>query len=346
MTQEIKSVLAGLPFPALVVGDNRGIVAWNEPALALFGPSLEGRFFITLIRQPDVLKALSKAEEGVQTEATYVARHGDTELTYTARVYPVTLDKKRHVMCIFRDRSEDQAVDKMRRDFIANLSHELKSPLTAISGFIETLQGPAKSDLTAQERFLTMMDQEAGRMRRLVDDLLVLSRVEANERIRPRDMGDLGVLVRDTVRVLSDLAARNSIELTLNLPQDPIEIPHDPDQLRQVFTNLVENAIKYGGGGERVEVSVSAPIYQPVLGSEGVCCEVRDWGAGIDERHIPRLTERFYRIDGHRSREVGGTGLGLAIVKHIVLRHRGKFRIHSAKGEGSRFSIFLPTSSA
>lgn len=340
---EIKNILAGLPFPALAIGSRSQVAACNDAALALFGNDLEGRGFITIIRQPDVLAAIEKAERGQKAEAAYFSRQGDVESIFNVICYEAVVQSASYIICLFQDRSEGDAVDKMRRDFIANLSHELRSPLTAISGFIETLRGPAKNDPKAQERFLGMMEDEAGRMRRLVADLLVLSRVEANERIRPRELGDLRAIVRDTCEILQEIAERNSVEVVLNLPENAIDVPHDPDQMRQVFTNLIENAIKYGGSGGRVEVSISEPAYQTALGTVGVKCEIRDWGGGIAEEHIPRLTERFYRVDGHRSRQIGGTGLGLAIVKHIILRHRGKLRVHSALGEGSIFSFYLPS---
>jgi two-component system phosphate regulon sensor histidine kinase PhoR len=209
-------------------------------------------------------------------------------------------------------------------------------------GFVETLRGPARDDPAARERFLGIAAREASRMARLVDDLLSLSRVEAEERRRPTERMDLRALAASVAATLEPLAAQSGVELRPNLPDVPVEVPADPGQLRQVLTNLVENAIKYGGRGGRVEIALTAPSAEQALQRTGVRLSVTDEGPGIAAHHIPRLTERFYRVDSHRSREVGGTGLGLAIVKHIVNRHRGRLRIESEVGRGSRFTVVLP----
>lgn len=232
----------------------------------------------------------------------------------------------------------------MRRDFVANVSHELRTPLTALMGFVETLRGAAKDDPVARDRFLAIMEREAGRMNRLVGDLLSLSRVEAEERRRPTTGTDLGAVLRGAMQALAPLAEARQVQLLREGLTEGLKIPADPDQLTQVFTNLIENAIKYGGSGGEVRISVDKIDYEPVLRGAALRVVVADRGEGIDPIHLPRLTERFYRIDTHRSREQGGTGLGLAIVKHIVLRHRGRMKIESEKGQGSRFLILLPVS--
>jgi two-component system phosphate regulon sensor histidine kinase PhoR len=225
----------------------------------------------------------------------------------------------------------------MRRDFVANVSHELRTPLTALMGFIETLKHAAKDDPRAREMFLGIMEHEAGRMNRLVRDLLQLSRVEAEERIRPKDEVELRALLVGVISSLQGLAERAGGRV--ELAGDPFTVPGDADQLVQVFTNLIENALKYGKAGQVVRVSLTP---EDTVRGPAVKVEVADEGEGIDPVHLPRLTERFYRVDSHRSREMGGTGLGLAIVKHIVSRHRGFLRIESEPGEGSRFSVVLP----
>jgi two-component system phosphate regulon sensor histidine kinase PhoR len=217
---------------------------------------------------------------------------------------------------------------------VANVSHELRTPLTALLGFIETLRGAARDDAVARERFLGVMEREAARMNRLVSDLLQLSRVEAAERVRPADPVDLAQVLAMTLTAVRPLAEAAGVELVFDAPGSLV-VPGDADQLTQVFQNLIENAVKYGGAGKRVTITLSQ-------GDRGAEVAVRDLGEGIAAIHIPRLTERFYRVDSHRSREKGGTGLGLAIVKHIVNRHRGRLVIDSSEGKGSTFTVILP----
>jgi two-component system phosphate regulon sensor histidine kinase PhoR len=234
----------------------------------------------------------------------------------------------------------------MRRDFVANVSHELRTPLTALMGFIETLRGPAREDAAARDRFLDIMATEAGRMNRLVGDLLSLSRVEGEERVRPRGMVNLTGVLESVLRTLRPLAEDAGVMLEADLGDGPVEIVGDADQLMQVFTNLVENAIKYGASGKRVTVWMERADRDPALRAPGVRVHVIDYGPGVDPVHLPRLTERFYRADSHRSRALGGTGLGLAIVKHIVNRHRGRLRVASDLGQGAKFTVVLPTGRA
>jgi len=233
------------------------------------------------------------------------------------------------VLVSFEDLTEREQAAQMRRDFVANVSHELRTPLTAMLGFVETLRGAARDDPAARDRFLGIMGAEAGRMARLVEDLLSLSRVEQDERVRPTAPVELGRLVTQTVASLEPLAEASGLDFDVRLPAEEVVVPGDVSQLRQVVSNLLENALKYGKGGERVEVTVGDPRPEPTLRGPGVRLVVRDFGEGIESHHIARLTERFYRVDKHRSREIGGTGLGLAIVKHIVNRHRGRLRIES-----------------
>ena len=217
--------------------------------------------------------------------------------------------------------------------------------LRALLGFIETLRGAARDDAAARERFLSIMAREAERMNRLVADLLSLTRVESEERVRPTAPVDLAALVRSAAASLRPVAEAAGVEIELTGTVEPLTAPGDADQLTQVLTNLIENALKYGGPGP-VTVSLSAQSRDPVLKRAVARIDVIDRGEGIDDLHLPRLTERFYRVDSHRSREKGGTGLGLAIVKHIVNRHRGRLKIESRKGEGSRFTVLLPRSEA
>jgi two-component system, OmpR family, phosphate regulon sensor histidine kinase PhoR len=332
---EFTTLLSGLPLPAMLLQRDERILASNPQAQALLGEGTTGRHPAMAVRAPAVLEAISAvARQGGVQEARMVLRSEGPE-----RVFQVTVSAqgKGLVLCVFRDVSEAEMAGAMRRDFVANVSHELRTPLTALMGFIETLKHAARDDPKARDMFLGIMEHEAGRMNRLVRDLLHLSRVEADERVRPRDPVELRALMESVISSLRGVAERSGSEVRLT--GDPVTLPGDHDQLTQVFTNLIENALKYGAPGQVVQVSL-APEF--TTRGQAIRVDVVDQGEGIDAVHLPRLTERFYRVDSHRSREMGGTGLGLAIVKHIVSRHRGWLRIESTPGEGSRFSVILP----
>jgi two-component system phosphate regulon sensor histidine kinase PhoR len=328
--------LAGLPLPALMIGADERVVAVNAAAEALLGPKLVGRHHAFVLRQPEVLAAITTAARTRRpAEARHVIPGPSHEVIHRVTAAAVG----RGVLCSFEDLSDREQMDAMRRDFVANVSHELRTPLTSVLGFIETLRGAAREDPVARDRFLAIMQTEAERMVRLVRDLLQLSKVEAQERQRPTERHDIARLVLAAVHTLKPYAEANAVRLVLSGLDQPVEIFADPDQITQVATNLVENAIKYGGQGK--EVSVTLTREDSPRGPK-MRLSVRDQGEGIDSFHLPRLAERFYRVDGHRSREKGGTGLGLAIVKHIAHRHRGRLMIDSVVGQGSTFSILLP----
>ena len=332
---ELQRLLSGLPLPAMLVRHDDQVLAVNAPGHALLGDGITGRHPAMAVRAPAVLEAMAAvARDGGVQESRMVLRRDGQEA-----VLQVTLSDQGEglVLAVFRDATEEERAGEMRRDFVANVSHELRTPLTALMGFIETLKNAAKDDPAARERFLGIMEAEAGRMNRLVRDLLQLSRVEAEERVRPKEPVELRGVLEGVISSLAGLAAKTGdrVELT----GDPVTVPGDRDQLVQVFTNLVENALKYGKAGQVVRVSLTP---EETVRGPAVRVEVADEGEGIDPVHLPRLTERFYRVDSHRSREMGGTGLGLAIVKHIVSRHRGWLRVESVVGEGSRFSVVLP----
>ncbi|MGL4237761.1 sensor histidine kinase [Tabrizicola sp.] len=332
---DLATLLSGLPLPAMLIRQDDRILACNAPALALLGDSIVGRHPAMAVRAPAVLEAITAVarEGGVRETRTTLRREGQEEAFHVT----VSGQGEGMVLCVFRDVSAEEKAGAMRRDFVANVSHELRTPLTALMGFIETLRHAAKDDPKAREMFLGIMEHEAGRMNRLVRDLLQLSRVEAEERVRPKGEVELKPLLEGVISSLRGVAEREGdrVELT----GDPVTVPGDPDQLTQVFTNLIENALKYGAAGQVVRVSLTP---EETVRGPAVRVEVADEGDGIDPVHLPRLTERFYRVDTHRSREMGGTGLGLAIVKHIVSRHRGWLKIDSEPGEGSRFSVILP----
>lgn len=330
-----------MPHPALAIAPSEQIIALNPAAQQLLGQPVQGRHFITVLRQPSVVEAVEKCLNGVaQANAEYLTRENGVDTTYTVSVNLV--GQTGIALLSFQDVTAMTAAGQMRRDFIANVSHELRTPLTALMGFIETLRGAARNDPEARARFLEIMARETERMNRLVGDLLSLSRVEAQERVRPNARVDLVGVVGTTLRNLNPLAVEADVQLIPDLPSHPVMMTADADQLMQVFTNLIENAIKYGATGKRVYISLASYEHLDALRAPGVLFSVRDEGPGIDVMHLPRLTERFYRADDHRSRELGGTGLGLAIVKHILNRHRGRIKITSQLGEGSEFTVILP----
>ena len=336
----LSALIAGIPMPLVLVGPDARIQRANAPAVALLGEGVEGRHYMTAIRQPEVVTLIDRVLAGGEGgQARHVVTGPSRDTVYRVLVAPLAGEG---ASLAFEDITDIELSSAIRRDFVANVSHELRTPLTALLGFIETLKGAARDDPAARDRFLSIMEREATRMNRLVGDLLSLSRVEAEERVRPGERVDIGALAASVAATLRGMAGEAGVTIDLTGANASVEIPGDPDQLTQVLHNLIENAIKYGAAGKRVTVEVTREAHVPALRGPGVTVAVIDRGDGIDPIHLPRLTERFYRVDNHRSREKGGTGLGLAIVKHIVNRHRGRLRIESARGEGSRFAITLP----
>ena len=346
----IAALLGGVPEPLLWVGAGNRIRMANPAAHELLGPRLEGQSALLAIRQPEAVAALERAvaaAPGTRFEARYALTSPAAETIFRMVAHRlVPAGALEGVLVSFLDIGHIEEAEQMRRDFVANVSHELRSPLTVLSGFIETLQGSARDDATARERFLAIMAQEARRMNRLVGDLLSLSKVEANERVRPRDRVRLADVIGASLAALRPQIEEGGVRLSLRgiAPgqEAHTDLPGDRDQLEQVVHNLVENAIKYGGAGGSVRICVDTHDAWPGFIGPVVTLSVSDDGEGIDPIHLPRLTERFYRVDSHRSRQMGGTGLGLAIVKHIVNRHRGRLSIESARGKGTTFMLILP----
>ena len=343
--EPIAAVLSGIPEPVVLAGPDNRILAANRAATDALGPGLTGQPVHAVFRQPEALAALDRAAAtGEETQARLNLPTRSFDAIYRMTVHPCSPAGGGAGLTVISlaDVGHIEEAEQIRRDFVANMSHELRSPLTVLTGFIETLKGPARNDAEARARFLAIMEGEAQRMNRLIGDLLQLSRVEANQRVRPRDPVDVAEVVRATLTALRPQIEDRRLVAGFEAPQGALSVPGDRDQLVQVFHNLVENAIKYGGAGGGVWIA--ARIEPRLVGFSGpvVVVEVADRGEGIDPMHLPRLTERFYRVDSHRSRAMGGTGLGLAIVKHIVQRHRGRLSIRSARGEGSCFTVFLP----
>lgn len=341
--QDIADILGALNVPAFAVAPSARIVGANDAARAVLGDVIEDRHYVTALRQPALIDAIERAVlENRGIEAVYTRSDRVSETRYRVLAAPIGAGASNGILVSFEDISHVHEAGQMRRDFVANVSHELRTPLTALLGLIDTLRGPAKDDPAARDHFLLTMAKEASRMNRLVGDLLTLSRVESNERLRPMTHVDLEQVLRASISSLCSGGANSSCSLQLDDQAPSLTVRGDEDQLRQVFNNLIENAIKYGGEDVPVTIRVMPPQRVPELRADAIRIDVIDDGPGFAPIHIPRLTERFYRVDEGRSREKGGTGLGLAIVKHIVNRHRGKLEIDSAPGKGSRFSVILP----
>ncbi len=342
--KDLLITLNALDLPVLVIGQNRSITAANTSAESLFGKNLAGSDFVFACRHPGALSCIDKVlsgEDKAETEFTLTLPVRTTYKVQACRLDDVDeIDAK--VLFSMYDISHVIEAEQMRVDFIANVSHELRSPLTALSGFIETLKGAARDDPAARERFLDIMQGEADRMTRLIDDLLSLSKVEVNEHVRPDQKIDLTMLVERIAATLTPQARSKKKLIKLEKPETPLNVPGETDQLTQVFQNLIENATKYGNNDSEITISLSRVDQIPGRKMPGIAVAITDHSEGIAPEHIPRLTERFYRVDKGRSREMGGTGLGLAIVKHIVNRHRGRLVIKSTIGQGSTFTVYLP----
>ncbi|GBQ14326.1 sensor histidine kinase [Swaminathania salitolerans] len=323
----------------MLLDDGGRILHANRTARSTFGDTLGA-----VIRHPAVQSVLSSL-----TPETAVVTRVELDVP-VRRIVQVTfrkwpdrfarsVDWEEGVLAVLEDCSETEVVDRMRADFVAYASHELRTPLASLMGFIETLQGPASDDPAAQQQFLAIMAAQAARMERLIERLLYLSRVQRLEHLRPHAV----VAAQDLMdRLLEDshILMRDSDARLVILPvEEELFFPADEDQIVQVLLNLVENALKYGGPGIEIRVGIVAE------GARGVEIVVSDNGRGVDTQHVPRLTERFYRVEGRANAAQSGTGLGLAIVKHIVDRHGGRFRIESAPGKGMSCRIWLPRES-
>jgi two-component system phosphate regulon sensor histidine kinase PhoR len=342
-SQLTSAILMGVPLPVVLIARDERIAAVNAAATELFGDGIKGRHYIIAMRQPPLLDAIEQTLRFRQPAQTRLVLTGPArEITYRVTVTPVDASGQSGALAVFEDVTEMEQAGQIRRDFVANVSHELRTPLTALLGFIETLKNAARDDAVARERFLNIMEREAGRMNRLVQDLLSLSRVESMERVRPTEQVDVIALLGLAITALRQMIEAANVTVEVTGEAGPVIVPADPDQLTQVFHNLIENAVKYAGAGKLVTIRITREARELSLRGPAVRIDVIDSGEGIDPIHLPRLTERFYRVDSHRSREQGGTGLGLAIVKHIVNRHRGRFRIESELGKGSTFTVILP----
>ena len=338
-----EAIVEALPDPLLVLAADRTPLRANRAARRLFGLSGEGMArgdAAALLRHPVLAAALDRALADATAQSAELVLPGTVTRELSAQVFamqPPLADGGKLVI-VLTDRTAARAVERMRVDFVANASHELRTPLASLMGFIETLRGPARDDPAAQERFLGIMAEQSERMRRLIDDLLGLSRVEISEHRPPEGEADLLKMLRAEAAAMEPLFAARGIRLTLNLPEAALTAePADADQLAQVARNLMDNALRHATTEVRLEAASGRQGQK-----EGVVFSLHDDGPGIAREHIPRLTERFYRVDKGRGRGQGNTGLGLAIVKHILMRHRGQLTIESELGQGSTFRVWVP----
>lgn len=339
MKKSVKSILNGLGVAILVFDHKEKLIFANGAGLGLFPSAEVGAKLDALLSKARTLREIRKVWDEKRTIQSQATLQNVVPTSYRITAAPMMADDRtQNVILSFEDVSHIRDAEKMREDFVANVSHELRSPLTALYGFIETLQGPAKEDGAATEKFLQLMQKEAERMARLIDDLLSLSKLQASERVSPTGAVHLGELIQRVCENLQPLAAAKGVRIKHELSHSAKKIAGEEDELTQVFQNLIENAIKYGAKDGEVTISQCDGTSK-----EGfICTCVSDQGEGIDPKHIPRLTERFYRVDKGRSRAIGGTGLGLAIVKHILIRHRGFLEISSELGKGTNFKVYLP----
>jgi two-component system phosphate regulon sensor histidine kinase PhoR len=338
------AILEALPDPLLVLAADRSALRANRAAREMLG----GRAgtaappdAAALLRHPSLAEALDKSMSTGEPAVADLVLPVPVMRDVAVQVIPMDppLADGGRVIVLLSDRTRERAVERMRADFVANASHELRTPLASLIGFIETLRGPAADDPAAQARFLQIMAEQSDRMRRLIDDLLGLSRIELTEHQAPSGRADVAAIARAEADAMAPILATRKAKLVLDLAEGIAE-PADADQVAQVIRNLLDNAIRHGRDRGTIQLSV-APGTAPD-GRRGMVLRVTDDGAGIPRDHIPRLTERFYRVDKGRSRNAGGTGLGLAIVKHIVNRHRGILGIDSEEGTGTTFRVWWP----
>ncbi|MBW7975058.1 ATP-binding protein [Bradyrhizobium sp. BR 10289] len=337
----VAAVVAGMPDPAVLL-DRAGRVIHLNAAAAQLAPALRRNELAQFaLRSPEIITALRESIATTEPRRATYLDHVPVDRWMELIITPVPVPTSfggadKCMLMTFHDQTPLRRVEEMRADFVANASHELRTPLAALSGFIDTLQGQAKDDPKARERFLGIMHNQATRMARLIDDLLSLSRVELSAHVRPDTLVDLLPIIRQVADGLEPLARERQVEVEINLPDTPVMIAGDREELLRLFENLIENALKYGASGGRVIVSLTSD------GTQEVRVMVRDFGPGIAPEHLPRLTERFYRVDVGDSRSQGGTGLGLSLVKHILNRHRGRLLIESVPRQGATFIACFP----
>lgn len=339
-----RALVSAMPGPVIVLDPAGTILNANARAVELFDTLRVGGHAVTMSRDPEFLAAIEAALTSRTPRSFELHRRIPVEQRLLVALGPVARQPaigKPALLISVSDLTEQDSLARMRADFVANASHELRTPLASLKGYVETLQGSAKDDPAARARFLAIMSEQAERMARLVDDLLSLSRVEMREFLAPAGEVELGRVLAEVVQSVEPLAKEAGITLSVSCEPAEIMVRGERDEMVQVFQNLVQNAVKYGRAGGRVDVRMAREAGGDG-GPDRVRVAVTDDGPGIAPYHLPRLTERFYRVSAADSRAKGGTGLGLAIVKHILNRHRGELRIESTLGRGSTFTVVLP----
>ncbi len=372
--QAVATVLEGLPDPVILLDPTAKVRFANSATRTIVPTAAPGKHIASVTRTPGLLDAVEQVRQGEPAQIVEYTVPVPVALHLEAHVLPLrfpgdpTGPDGWSIMVVIRDLTGVKRLEQMRADFIANASHELRTPLASLAGFIDTLQGHARRDPEAQQKFMGIMADQVGRMGRLIDDLLSLSRIELNEHVAPGKSLDVYNVIRDVADAMGPLLKEHGVTLDVDAQAD-LMVLGERDELVQVFQNLVHNALKYAASGKRIVIAAQChdnakglpvgamglePLDTRPLDAGGASASttkaarqvltvmVRDFGPGIASEHIPRLTERFYRIDARQSRRSGGTGLGLAIVKHIVNRHRGYLQISSIEGEGSVFAVHLP----
>ncbi len=339
----IEAVISGVPDPVIVIERDGIVRAFNAKALEIAPALMRGQPLSFALRIPGVLDALRRAATAGGARRVEFFQRVPADRWSEAVISPITTkaaaDGRGLLVMVFHDMTPLRQVEEMRADFVANASHELRTPLASLSGFIDTLRGPARADPEARERFLGIMKDQADRMARLIDDLLSLSRIELKAHIHPERAVDLVSIVRQVADALQLLARDRGVSIEVDMPEGELMVLGDRDELIRVFENLIENALKYGASGKRIDLALAR---EPTADGAEAVVSVKDYGPGVAPEHLPRLTERFYRVDVTESRAQGGTGLGLALVKHILQRHRGRLSIESALGGGATFTVRLP----
>lgn len=337
-------LLYNLPLPLIILNEEGQVSEFNKQAKTLFDHIDIGKPIAFIIRDNDVIDTIREVNKGAlsfnEIQFTLGFSH---KRHFAVLISNFSADAQSRTAISFIDRTMALEAEKMRADFVANVSHELRTPLTSILGFIETLQGPAGAEKKTREKFLTILQQQAERIFRLATDQLSLARIEQTEQQAPAGNSDLVMICERVITALESQAQAANITLKFTKSVKKLMIKGSTDELLQMVQNLAENAIRYGRPNGRVEILLEARATHPENPKHPVCCiRIKDDGEGIDPVHLPRLTERFYRVDKDRSRIKGGTGLGLAIVKHIIQHHRGYLHITSEPGKGSVFSVYLP----
>ncbi len=357
------AVVEALSEPALFVDAAGKVEVANSAARRQFHVAGVEPLLTAVVRRPELLDAVAEARAG-HTQVFEFVERDETDRYFSCVAAPLVTPLSSGVLVSMRDLTEIRRAELARVDFLANASHELKTPLTSLSGFIETLRGPARDDPAAWDRFLEIMHGQAERMRRLINDLLSLSRIELIEHRPPDTKADLAAVVAEAADALMPVAAERQVKLRISGAASGVLVIGVRDELAQVAQNLIDNAIKYSDPGDVVEIEVLSGLTRdqasnragrrwPEAGHMSIATassadtglyaalRVSDAGPGIDRQHLPRLAERFYRVDPGRGLRPG-TGLGLAIVKHVITRHRGEFLVESETGKGSAFGVVLP----